>query len=64
MGEHRTCTAKVESSSLSTSTIGEVGKWLNPTDCKSVLLEFVGSNPTLSTNINIGEKQWTAKMFK
>ena len=49
MGEHSVCIRKVAGSTPVTSTKGEVGKWLNPTDCKSVLLEFVGSNPTLST---------------
>ena len=30
---------------------GEVAKWLNATDCKSVLFEFDGSNPSLSTTL-------------
>lgn len=29
---------------------GEIGKWLNPADCKSVASGIVGSNPTFSTN--------------
>ena len=54
MGEHSVCIREVAGSTPVTSTnTGEVGKWLNPTDCKSVLLEFVGSNPTLSTNIGV-----------
>tara|TARA_B100000953_G_scaffold19576_1_gene16450 strand:+ start:807 stop:959 length:153 start_codon:yes stop_codon:yes gene_type:complete len=49
MGEHFPCTEGVAGSSPVASTKGEVGKWLNPTDCKSVPSRFVGSNPTLST---------------
>jgi hypothetical protein len=29
---------------------GEVPEWLKGTDCKSVGLAYVGSNPTLSTS--------------
>jgi hypothetical protein len=29
----------------------KVGEWLKPTDCKSVLFEYGGSNPSLSTKI-------------
>ncbi len=28
---------------------GEVAEWLKATDCKSVLSEYAGSNPALST---------------
>lgn len=30
-------------------SIGEVAEWLKATDCKSVLSEYAGSNPALST---------------
>jgi hypothetical protein len=29
---------------------GEVAEWLKATDCKSVLSEYAGSNPALSTS--------------
>jgi hypothetical protein len=29
--------------------LGEICKWLKHADCKSVLLEFAGSNPALTT---------------
>ena len=31
------------------STFGEICKWLKHADCKSVLYEFAGSNPALTT---------------
>ena len=50
--EQLTCNQQVTGSSPVFGTIfGEVAKWLNATDCKSVLFEFDGSNPSLSTTL-------------
>ena len=51
LGEQRPYKAWVVGSSPSTSTIysGEVAKWLNAVDCKSIPNGFGGSNLPLST---------------
>jgi len=42
-----------------------VGEWLKPADCKSVLLEYGGSNPSLPTTIFVKRiKNKTRKMVK
>ena len=40
---------------------GEVPEWLKGADCKSAAFRFVGSNPTLSTNIYRGVEQLVAR---
>ena len=38
------------------STFGEICKWLKHADCKSVLYEFAGSNPALTTILRVVRK--------
>ena len=33
--------------------LGEVPKWSNGADCKSVVYDFEGSNPSLSTDVSM-----------
>ncbi|CAN0159249.1 unnamed protein product, partial [Chrysoparadoxa australica] len=48
--EQRTCNAKVISSNPISGTKSPAGLlWLKATDCKSVLSEYEGSNPSPST---------------
>ena len=56
--EQLICNQQVPGSSPGFGTIffGEVAKWLNATDCKSVLIEFDGSNPSLSTTLDIASQ--------
>ena len=58
--EQLTCNQQVPGSSPGFGTIfyGEVAKWLNATDCKSVLIEFDGSNPSLSTTLDCLVAKW------
>ena len=39
---------------MSDCFFGGVAEWLKATDCKSVLSEYVGSNPTPSTILAFG----------
>jgi hypothetical protein len=43
---------------------GEVPEWLKGTDCKSVSLAYVGSNPTLSTTAGTARLAHTAKTLR
>ena len=56
--EQLICNQQVPGSSPGFGTIffGEVAKRLNATDCKSVLIEFDGSNPSLSTTYDIASQ--------
>ena len=56
--EQLICNQQVTGSSPVFGTIffGEVAKRLNATDCKSVLIEFDGSNPSLSTTFQFNSK--------
>ena len=43
---------------VSNFPLGEICKWLKHADCKSVLYEFAGSNPALTTILKTHSQEW------